>query len=73
MPISVARRVMEQPSLNMLVGGGAVGFAREQGFQLEDNDTLLSPETRRAFQVCVTSLLRTTLETRYSFPLKVGY
>jgi len=52
-PISVARCVLEHPSLSMLVGGGASDFARQQGFQMEDNHSLLTDETRRAYQVCL--------------------
>ena len=50
-PISVARRVLDHPSLSMLVGGGATQFAEEQGFSLEDNDSLLTQQTRQAYQV----------------------
>lgn len=49
-PISVARRVMEHPSLTMVVGTGATEFAQQQGFHLEDNASLLSEGTKRAFQ-----------------------
>ncbi len=50
-PISVARRVLEKSSANILVGEGATQFAREQQFLLEDNDSLLIPETKQAYEV----------------------
>ncbi|XP_064399508.1 N(4)-(Beta-N-acetylglucosaminyl)-L-asparaginase-like isoform X2 [Halichondria panicea] len=49
-PISVARRVLEKSSANILVGEGATQFAREQQFLLEDNDSLLIPETKQAYE-----------------------
>ena len=57
-PISVARCVLEHASLSMLVGSGAAEFAQQQGFQMEDNDSLLTEETRRAFQVWMWSIDR---------------
>ena len=57
-PISVARCVLEHASLSMLVGSGAAEFAQQQGFQMEDNDSLLTEETRRAFQVWMWSIGR---------------
>ena len=50
-PISVARRVLEHPSLSMLVGVGATKFAEQQGMAMETNDELLTQQTRQAFQV----------------------
>lgn len=50
-PISIARCVLEQPSLNMLVGSGATEFAVNQGFSMEDNHQLLSEMTTRAYEV----------------------
>ena len=35
----------------MLVGSGATHFAKEQGFILEDNDALMTQQTREAYQV----------------------
>ena len=55
-PISVARRVLENSSANILVGEGATQFAREQQFPLEDNDSLLTPETKQAYEVRSISL-----------------
>ena len=52
-PISVARRVLEDPSLSMVVGGGATLYAEQKGFALEDNDKLLTQHTALAYQVCV--------------------
>jgi len=50
-PISVARRVLECSTANMLVGDGATQFARDQGFEMEDNYALLTAETRQAYTV----------------------
>ncbi len=47
----MARKILEEPKLNMLVGSGATDFAKQHGFTLEDNDSLLSDETRQAYQV----------------------
>lgn len=49
-PISVARCVMEKCKHSMLVGGGANSFARSMGFVLESNDSLLTDETRLAYE-----------------------
>ncbi|MFK7757932.1 MAG: isoaspartyl peptidase/L-asparaginase family protein [Flavobacteriales bacterium] len=46
-PISVARKVMEDTPHVMLVGEGALQFAKENGFQEED---LLTEETRKDYQ-----------------------
>lgn len=45
--ISVARAVMERTPHTMLVGTGAGGFARAQGFSIE---TLLTPEAAKAWR-----------------------
>ncbi len=47
----MARRVLEGSSANILVGEGATQFARKQQFPLEDNDSLLIPETKQAYEV----------------------
>lgn len=49
----MAKRVLEHPSLNMLVGSGATEFALSQGFSMEDNHQLLSDMTSRAYKVCI--------------------
>ncbi|XP_058880408.1 N(4)-(Beta-N-acetylglucosaminyl)-L-asparaginase isoform X1 [Acipenser ruthenus] len=49
-PMAVARRVMERSTHSMLVGEGAVTFAKEQGFTLEDNESMMSPESSKAYQ-----------------------
>ncbi|XP_015218174.1 N(4)-(Beta-N-acetylglucosaminyl)-L-asparaginase isoform X2 [Lepisosteus oculatus] len=49
-PVRVARRVMEQSCHSLLVGEGALAFALEQGFTVEDNESMLAPETARAYQ-----------------------
>ena len=52
-PISVARRLLEQPGHpNLLVGEGATEFARQEGFSMEDNASLMTEETRMEYQVC---------------------
>ena len=48
---------MEHPSLTMLVGTGATEFAEQQNFNMEDNASLLSDQTKRAFQVCIILVL----------------
>ena len=55
-PISVARRVLECSSANMLVGDGATQFARMQRFPLEDNERLLTTETKEAYEVILTEI-----------------
>lgn len=57
-PISVARKLMEDPKLNMLVGSAATDYARKHGFTMEDNDALLSEDTRKAYQVSHIQALR---------------
>jgi isoaspartyl peptidase/L-asparaginase-like protein (Ntn-hydrolase superfamily) len=51
-PISVARCVLDSPSLSMVVGGGATQYAEQRGFTLEENDKLLTQQTASAYQVC---------------------
>lgn len=54
-PISVARQVLDHPTLSMVVGNGATEFAAKCGFALEENSTLLSDKTMKAYKVCVHS------------------
>ena len=49
--VSVARAVLEHPSLNMIVGSGAAEFAVSQGFSMESNSSLLSEATTKAYEV----------------------
>lgn len=49
----MARCVLDDPSLSMVVGGGATLYAEQKGFALEDNDKLLTQRTALAYQVCV--------------------
>ncbi len=46
-PVSVARKVMEETPHVMLVGEGALQFAKEKGFKEED---LLTKETKKDYQ-----------------------
>lgn len=46
-PISVARRVMEKTPHVLLVGAGALQFAREEGFEVQD---ILTPEAKAKWQ-----------------------
>lgn len=43
--------MLENLNANMLVGEGAMQFAKQQNFVLEDNESLLSSETKQAFHV----------------------
>ena len=47
---------MEHCPHNVLVGPGATDYANRNGFVLEMNDTLLVPETKRTYEVCLLSL-----------------
>ncbi|KAG2467138.1 ASPG asparaginase, partial [Polypterus senegalus] len=49
-PVSVARQIMEKSNHSMLVGEGALAFAKDQGFKVEDNKRMLSPESAKAYQ-----------------------
>ncbi|KAM6977735.1 LOW QUALITY PROTEIN: N(4)-(Beta-N-acetylglucosaminyl)-L-asparaginase [Aplochiton taeniatus] len=51
-PVRVARRVMDQSPHSFLVGEGAVAFAREQGFTVESNESMLvhTPHSTKAYQ-----------------------
>lgn len=46
-PISVARKVMEKTPHELLVGAGALAFAKAQGFKEQE---LLSPEVRKEWE-----------------------
>lgn len=48
----MARKVLHNPSLSMLVGTGATEFAAENGFILESNTALISNETKMINKVC---------------------
>lgn len=50
-PVRVARRVMDRSPHSLLVGEGAVAFAREQGFTIEPDDNMLSAHSAKAYQV----------------------
>ena len=47
----MAHRVMERSPHSLLMGEGAVGFAREQGFPVEPNEAMLTPHSTQAYQV----------------------
>ncbi|XP_066553097.1 N(4)-(Beta-N-acetylglucosaminyl)-L-asparaginase [Amia ocellicauda] len=49
-PLRVARRVMDRSDHSLLVGDGGVAFACEQGFTVEDNDSMLTPQATAAYQ-----------------------
>ncbi|XP_028676473.1 N(4)-(Beta-N-acetylglucosaminyl)-L-asparaginase [Erpetoichthys calabaricus] len=49
-PVSVARQIMEKSNHSMLVGEGALAFAKDQGFKVEDNKRMLSSESATAYQ-----------------------
>ncbi|HET6348799.1 MAG TPA: isoaspartyl peptidase/L-asparaginase [Candidatus Krumholzibacteria bacterium] len=49
-PIRAARKVMEQTSHVMLVGDGAVEFAREQGLEFEDSAYFATPQRWQELQ-----------------------
>ena len=51
-PIQVAKHIMMHCPHNILVGSGAAQYASRNGFQMEFNDALLSPEAVQAYQVC---------------------
>lgn len=50
-PSRVARKVMERSPHSFLVGEGAEAFAREQGFNIEPNNDMLSAYAATAYQV----------------------
>lgn len=49
-PIAVACEVMEKSAHSFLVGGGAVAFAKQHGFVIEDNKQMLSKRGADAYQ-----------------------
>ncbi|XP_067093126.1 N(4)-(Beta-N-acetylglucosaminyl)-L-asparaginase isoform X4 [Osmerus mordax] len=49
-PIRVARKVMDRSPHSLLVGDGAAIFAREQGFSIEPNDSMLSVHSTKAYE-----------------------
>ncbi|XP_053236428.1 N(4)-(Beta-N-acetylglucosaminyl)-L-asparaginase-like [Podarcis raffonei] len=49
-PLAVARKVMEETPHSFLVGDGAVAFAKDQGFTVEDNRSMMSEQSREAYQ-----------------------
>uniref|UniRef100_UPI00398E3DD8 N(4)-(Beta-N-acetylglucosaminyl)-L-asparaginase isoform X2 n=1 Tax=Pristiophorus japonicus TaxID=55135 RepID=UPI00398E3DD8 len=49
-PLTVARMVMDKNAHNMLVGEGAVAFAKEQGFSIEDNSDMMTAESLAAYE-----------------------
>ena len=73
-PLSVARRLLERPGANLLVGGGATEFAQQEGFAMEENATLMTSETRQAYlvpHICLFVSRWAELEARlncYSLP-----
>ncbi|XP_043837717.1 N(4)-(Beta-N-acetylglucosaminyl)-L-asparaginase-like [Dromiciops gliroides] len=49
-PIAVARKVMDNSVHSLLVGDGAIAFAREEGFIVEENEHMLSKHGADAYQ-----------------------
>nr|XP_034966163.1 N(4)-(Beta-N-acetylglucosaminyl)-L-asparaginase-like isoform X2 [Zootoca vivipara] len=49
-PLAVARKVMEETPHSFLVGDGAVAFAKDQGFTVEDNQSMMSKQSTEAYQ-----------------------
>ncbi|KAF7249422.1 N(4)-(Beta-N-acetylglucosaminyl)-L-asparaginase [Varanus komodoensis] len=50
-PLAVARKVMEEAPHSFLVGDGAVAFAENQGFIVEENNSMMSKHSTEAYQV----------------------
>jgi L-asparaginase / beta-aspartyl-peptidase len=55
-PISVARRVLEASEHHFLVGPGAEGFARAQGFPEVDNRSLVVPREQAFYEQFVSGM-----------------
>ncbi|XP_060113456.1 N(4)-(Beta-N-acetylglucosaminyl)-L-asparaginase-like [Heteronotia binoei] len=53
-PLAVARKVMEESPHSFLAGEGAVAFAKDRGFAVEDNRSLMSKQSSEAYQVTST-------------------
>jgi len=49
-PVTLARRVLEDGEHVLLVGEGALSFAREHGIEAESPDTLVTPRARNRFE-----------------------
>ncbi|XP_048457077.1 N(4)-(Beta-N-acetylglucosaminyl)-L-asparaginase isoform X2 [Rhincodon typus] len=49
-PLTVARMVMDKSDHTMLVGEGAVAFAKEQGFRIEDNSDMMTEASLAAYE-----------------------
>ncbi|XP_007476802.1 N(4)-(Beta-N-acetylglucosaminyl)-L-asparaginase-like isoform X1 [Monodelphis domestica] len=49
-PIVVARKVMDKSIHSLLVGEGALAFAREEGFMEEENECMLSQQSAEAYR-----------------------
>ncbi|XP_043552620.1 N(4)-(Beta-N-acetylglucosaminyl)-L-asparaginase isoform X6 [Chiloscyllium plagiosum] len=49
-PLTVAQMVMDKSEHNMLVGEGAVAFAKEQGFRIEDNSDMMTEASLAAYE-----------------------
>ncbi|XP_062972066.1 N(4)-(Beta-N-acetylglucosaminyl)-L-asparaginase-like [Elgaria multicarinata webbii] len=49
-PLAVARKVMEEAPHSFLVGDGAVAFAEDQGFTVEENRNMMSKQSTEAYQ-----------------------
>ncbi|KAM3838266.1 N(4)-(Beta-N-acetylglucosaminyl)-L-asparaginase [Diretmus argenteus] len=49
-PVRVARRVMDRSPHSLLVGEGAAAFAKQQGFTVESNASMLTTHSTEAYQ-----------------------
>ncbi|KYO23678.1 N(4)-(Beta-N-acetylglucosaminyl)-L-asparaginase isoform X1 [Alligator mississippiensis] len=49
-PLAVARKVMERNTHSFLVGDGAAAFAREQGFMVEDNESMMTERSAEVYK-----------------------
>ncbi|XP_066494392.1 N(4)-(Beta-N-acetylglucosaminyl)-L-asparaginase-like [Tiliqua scincoides] len=49
-PLAIARKVMEEAPHSFLVGDGAMNFATDHGFTVEDNRRMMSKQSTEAYQ-----------------------
>jgi beta-aspartyl-peptidase (threonine type) len=62
-PISLARTIMENSNHVLLVGEGAESFAKSHGYELVENETLVSARARIVLDKVMNQSLGPTTET----------
>jgi len=71
-PVTLAKVIMERTNHVMLVGEGAEEFAKTQGLEMLDNESLVAPRSRRILELVLSKAIAATTETGVSITKSEG-